>query len=131
NENNHVRDDYSQIMIMSKTFSLTGAAFDAQSKQVLDVDEWLRAFAFESLAGMGDSYGYGLAHNIMFYIRPDDLKAMVFLWDMDYAFVGDPSAALWGGHKVGYVVTASLANQRAYYGHLYDLINTSYSSAYV
>src|SRR5206468_103459 len=50
NENNHVRDDYSQIMTMSKMFSLNGAAIDAQSRQLLDVDEWLRAFAFESLA---------------------------------------------------------------------------------
>jgi hypothetical protein len=130
NENNHVRDDYSGIMTMAKTFSLNGAALDAQSRQVLDVNEWLRAMAVESLAGVGDTYSYGLEHNIMFYIRPTDLKTVVLLWDMDFAWVGSTTAGLWGGNSVAKLISLP-SNQRTYYGHLYDLINTTFNSTYV
>ena len=32
-------------MAMAKTWSLTGAALDARSRQIMDVSEWLRAWA--------------------------------------------------------------------------------------
>ncbi len=46
----------SQIILVSKMFSLNGAALDAQSRQLIDVSEWMRALAVESLAGVADTY---------------------------------------------------------------------------
>jgi len=49
-ENNRRRDDYSPIIELAKAFSLSGAAFHERTNELLDVDQWLRAFAGGSLA---------------------------------------------------------------------------------
>ena len=50
---------------MAKTFSLGSSVFETAIEDVIDVDEWMRVFAFESLGGVGDTYNQGLAHNLM------------------------------------------------------------------
>jgi len=131
NENNHTRDDYSQMMNVAKTFSFSGAALDAMSQQTLDVNEWMRTFAFESIGGIGDSYGIsgGLPHNLMVYIRPEDLKGLAFPWDMDFGFYFGPSAAIMPTGNLG-KIAALPANQRLFYGHLHDLITTTCNGTY-
>ncbi|MDB6032186.1 MAG: hypothetical protein JWM16_2524, partial [Verrucomicrobiales bacterium] len=132
NENNHTVDDYSQLMNVAKTFSFSGAALDAMSQQTLDVNEWMRVFAFQSIGGVGDTYGTGggLPHNFMTYIRPDDLKAMAFSWDMDFGYYLSTSAALLPASNVG-KIAALPANQRLFYGHLLDMLTTTCNTAYV
>jgi hypothetical protein len=132
NENNHTLDDYSQMMNVAKTFSFSGDALNAMSQQTLDVNQWMRVFAFESIAGIGDTYGVGggLPHNFMVYIRPDNLKCLALPWDMDFGYYFGPTAALLPTGNVG-KIAALPANQRLFYGHLLDLITTTCNSAYV
>jgi hypothetical protein len=130
NENNHTRDDYSQMMVVAKTFSFSGAALDDISKQTLDVDEWMRTFAFESIGGIADTYGVSLPHNIMVYIRPEDLKGMAFPWDMDFAYYNAVNSGLFPGANLSKLVNLP-ANQRLFMGHLLDLITTTCNSTYV
>ena len=48
-ENNQAADQWGQMMAFAKMMSLTGTNIDAPSQRLMDVNEWCRAFAFESL----------------------------------------------------------------------------------
>src|SRR2546422_7875679 len=77
-ENNRDQDDYLPLINLAKTFSLSGAALDAQTQQLMDVDEWMRAFAMKTLSGDVDTYNLGYPHNRIIYFRPEDGKALAF-----------------------------------------------------
>lgn len=98
----------------------------------MDVDEWMRLFAMLSLSGVGgDSYGRGLNHNLRLYVPPGDGKVMALPWDMDNSAFGLPAnASLWGGGNLTKVITLP-GNQRRYYGHLLDLIDTTFNTRYM
>ena len=131
NENNHVRDDYSQLIALAKSHSLSGAALDARSRQVMDINEWMRAFAFESLAGVRDTYTYDNLHNFVVYFPPGDPKALAFLWDMDFGFVGATGDPLFGSAANLQKINQLPANLRLFQWHLLDLINSTYNTAYL
>src|SRR6185436_8604001 len=80
-ENHVAADNYSPMIGLAKAFSLTGPALNSQMRQLMEVDEWMRAVAFLSLIGGNDIYTYGNSHNFMIYVRPGDNKAVAFLWD--------------------------------------------------
>ena len=129
-ENNQTGERWDQIMAFNKMMSLNGTAIDGPSQRLMDVSEWARAFAFESLFGMVDSYGFGLGHNFIVYFRPSDGKALAFPWDMDFNFVQAINAPLLPGANVTKLFNLP-ANQRLYYSHLYDLITTTYNTTYM
>ena len=56
-ETNRARDDYSRLIeflsAMSLTGSQTGGPLDLATRELMDVDEWMRVFAAKSLAGRG------------------------------------------------------------------------------
>ena len=61
----------------------TGAAFTEHVSDFIDVDSWLRGFAFGVLNGMGDNFTQGDQHNAMFYVRPSDGRVVFFAKDLD------------------------------------------------
>jgi hypothetical protein len=129
--NNRTEDDYSRIIPMAQAFSLTGASLDTQTQQLMDVDEWMRTFAFESLVGVGDAYFTGgNEHNFRLYVRPADQKVLALPWDWDSSFNLSYSARLVGGANLAKIVNLP-NNLRAYYGHLYDIISTTFNTAYM
>ncbi|MCL5098964.1 MAG: lamin tail domain-containing protein, partial [Candidatus Omnitrophica bacterium] len=130
--NGRERDDYTGLIRFLKSMSLNGAALDAATRQTMDVDEWIRAFAMTSLAGVGgDTYGRGLNHNLKLYVRPSDQKVLAFPWDMDNSAFGlSTSASLWGDGNLTKVIVLP-ANQRLYYGHLLDLMNSTFNTQYM
>ncbi len=129
-ENNQGGDRWDQMMAVAKMFSLTGTNIDAPSQRLLDVNEWCRAFAMESLFGIADSYGFGLGHNFIVYTRPEDGKTLAFPWDMDFDFWNSTSAPLLPSANVTKIFNLP-ANQRLFYSHLYDLTTTTYNTAYM
>jgi hypothetical protein len=129
-ENNQADDRWDQMMELAKMFSLTGTNIDAPSQKLLDVNEWCRAFAIESLFGNSDTYGFGLPHNFMLYFRPADGRALAFPWDMDVSFYLPTSSPLLPNANVTKVFTLP-ANQRLFYSHLYDLVTTTYNPTYM
>jgi len=131
-ENRADLDDYSRVIALNKAFNLTGAALDAQTKQLLDVDEWMRTLAFKAFTGDVDTYTVGLNHNWKIYFRPDNGKALGLLWDMDFTFVQAVTGGFPGaGSPNTYRLTTLPDNYRRYCNHLLDLLTTTMNSAHL
>jgi hypothetical protein len=131
-ENHADADDYSQLIALNKAFSLTGAALETQTTQLLDVDEWMRALAFKAFTGDVDTFTYGLNHNWKVYFRPADGKALGLLWDMDFSFVQAINyAPLGSGSANTYKIAKLPNNYRRFYNHLLDLSTTTVNAAYL
>ncbi|MGJ8642973.1 MAG: lamin tail domain-containing protein [Luteolibacter sp.] len=132
------RDDYSRIIDLNDVFELDGEAFANALDQVADVDQWIRVFAMMSLNGTDDVFSRIWEHNFRFYVRPDG-KVVVMQWDLDRAFrlsTSDASTILPTVNGVG--DPSSIAKlftiprfERLFYGHVDDLINTTFNSTYL
>ncbi|MCK6522906.1 lamin tail domain-containing protein [Myxococcota bacterium] len=128
-KNNEREDNFDGVLTLAKTFSLSGAAFLAEVEAVIDVDQWLRAFAFATLSGAVDNYGGdGAQHNAAFYVRPEDGRVLYFPHDLDY----------YGGWSSGLVNNSDLqrllvdpGHRRAYYGHLQDIISRAFNAEHL
>lgn len=128
-QNNERADDYGRLIDLGQTFALSGSDFLAEAPSVIDVDEWLRAFAFATLSGAVDNYGGdGSQHNGRFYVRPEDQKVLYFPHDLDY--YGGSSGAVVGNGDLSRLLQDP-ANRRAYYGHLQDIIGRAYNDGYL
>ncbi|MES2706602.1 MAG: lamin tail domain-containing protein [Verrucomicrobiota bacterium] len=130
-DTNRDADDYSGIISMLQTFTKTGTAYNTELPQKVDVDEWLRSFAIQTLFGIGDSYSSGSQHNLLVYFRPDDGKAMYFPWDMDFTFDLAATSGVLNNADLNKMIAASPANFRSYYGQLEELCGTVFNSAYM
>lgn len=124
-KSNRWRDDYRGLITFCQAFGQTGEDFDAKVDGVIDVDEWLRGFAFAILSGAVDNYATGFGHNANFYVRPADGRVLYFPYDLDL-YSGSPEDPLVGNSDLAKLI-ASPARARLYYGHLYDIITTAYN----
>ncbi|MCH8921847.1 MAG: lamin tail domain-containing protein, partial [Planctomycetes bacterium] len=135
--NNRAADDYSDIIAVSQALSLVGEALARRIGQVIDVDQWMRTFAVQSLTGPADTYSRsGLHHNISFYVRPSDGspsdgRVLALPWDWDFAFTLSTSASLVGPVSNLNQVINIPANRRLFDGHLLDIINTTFNTDYM
>ena len=128
-ENNRWRDDYQRLMDVAGVLGLSGDAFHEQVGDAIDVDQWLRAFAFGTLSGCVDNYAAGSQHNAQLYVRPGDQRVLYFPHDLDF-FGGSPNSAVVGNGDLKKLI-ADPAKARAYYGHLRDIIETTYNGTYM
>ncbi len=128
-KNNRWRDDYKGLMQFASVFGSNGAAFDMNIENVIDVDEWLRAFAFGVLSGTVDNYAAGSQHNGNFYVRPVDGRVLYFPHDLDF-YGGSPNSPVVPSGDLAKLINDPV-RRRLYYGHLYDIISTSYNSSYM
>ena len=129
-ENNLGDDNYAGLIQLAKAFSLSGAALQQKTSELMDMEQWTRVFAFKSLSGDADTYGFGLPHNHLFYIPPEG-KALTFPWDMDYSWTRSATDGITVGHRIGQIIHSIPAYQRLYLGHLNDIIATSYNTNYM
>jgi hypothetical protein len=128
--NNRSDDDLSAAMDTCKVFGLTGTNFTAQAPRVLDVDEWCRVLAFQSLIGPADAiYTGGTYHNYRLYRRPEDARVLYLPWDWDSCFMRGTTASLYGSGNLTKLFSVPAWN-RAYLNHLYDLIATTCNITY-
>ena len=128
-KNNEERDDFDRIMQFAKAMELTGAAFNTAISTNIDVDQWLRGVAVNALSGAGDSYGGdGAQHNVQFYVRPGDGRVLYFPHDVDAFFQFDRPIVPNGDVTK---LIAVPANARAYYGHVLDILATTYNASYM
>ncbi len=129
-KSNYRRDDFSGLMNFCKTLSLPSDQLKEQIKNVMDVDEVARCMALGSLCGIADSYFTGAVHNLRVFVRPDQ-KVVALPWDMDFVFyAGTTSPVLSAAGKIQQVFQLP-GYQRLYYGHLHDLVNTTFNTGYM
>lgn len=132
-ENHVARDNYAPMIALAKAFSLTGTNLDARTRELVDVDEWMRAVALLGLIGGADMYTFGNSHNLIIYFRPEDGRGMAFPWDLDYSFVQPINQAIPGSGSANTykLITTLPDNYRRYYYHLLDLSNVTGDAAYM
>lgn len=130
-KNKRIRDEYSRVIDMAQTFSLNSSELEEVIDQVIDVDQWMRVFAFESLTGVADTYNQGLAHNLMFYVRPSDQRVLAFPWDLDHAFYYPSNAPIFGKNSNLQKVIAIDRFKRQFLGHLHDIITRAFHVDYL
>ena len=94
----------------------------------MDVSEWMRVFAMEQLGSVADTYLQDKNHNIRVYTRPSDGRVLAFPWDMDGAFSGEPVS--WGRGNLTKVIGRP-PYTRMYYGHMHDMLTTTFNRAYM
>ena len=129
-ENNRERDDYSGLIALSKAMAQSGAALQASTEAIMDLDEWMRAFVIYSLCGINDAYTRGNNHNLIVYQRPEDGRFLACPWDMDFSWVLATNAPLWGDQNLGRITQLS-PNRRLFYCHLIDVIASTYNTDYM
>ncbi|MCX8157923.1 MAG: lamin tail domain-containing protein [Verrucomicrobiae bacterium] len=129
-KNQRASDDYRPIMALGKAFSLSGTALENQTRQLMDLPEWLRAYALITLCGVNDTYTFWLNHNVMIYFRPEDHKAVYLMWDNDFTFTRSATDVIVGGQNLGRIINLP-ANLRQLYAHLQDLMDTYYNTNYL
>ncbi len=112
---------------MTSLFDKSGAAFDQEVHEVLDVDQWLRALAYSCAAGAGDSYYANSQHNGQFYSRPDG-RMLYFPHDIDFAF--SVTRGIFENRELQ-ELTVDHTRRRQYLGHLHDICTTSYNQRYM
>jgi len=133
-KNNRDADDYSGMIRLLDTMGLSGSAYRTAVDEVIDVEQFLRTFAFLNMTGIGDNYGThgsGAWHNAIFYIRPTDGKAMFFPWDMDFTFSNSATSGVTPSSDLNKLISANPANKRAYYGYLRAMIATTFNTRYM
>lgn len=130
-KNNRDADNYAPLVEMLGAYGQSASpSYLADMDRLLDVDQFLRSFAGQILHGIGDNYSSGSQHNGMFYQRPGDDKFLLFPWDMDFAFRQGATSSLTPNGDLSKLLT-SPANRRAYYGHIKNIVDTSFNSAYL
>ena len=130
-ENNRASIDHAQVMALGKALALSGTAQQQECERLMAVDTWLRTVAFQTLAGMVDTYPFDNPHNFMIYFRPEDGRALPFLWDMDFNFGAAATSPLnRATGNLGRLINQPV-HQRRYLAHLRDLIDTTWNVRYL
>jgi len=130
--NNQAEDHFAPAMAVGRLFSLNGAAFEAEAALRLEVNQWLRTMAYQSLVGPNDViYTGSNIHNIRFFSRPEDGRMLYMPWDWDSSFSRSTSAQLIGSGNVAKLVTTNPSNRRIYLNHLHDLVTTTFNTSYM
>ncbi|HAA86803.1 MAG TPA: hypothetical protein DCE22_01010, partial [Verrucomicrobiales bacterium] len=126
-KNNKEANNYEPIMNYAKLFSRSGSDFEREVENVVNVDAWFRGMAYAVLSGAGDNAGAGSQHNGMYYAFPDS-RVMFLPHDMDFAF--SSSRSITANPECSKLVQNE-TRRRIYYGHLQDIITTTYNRSYM
>lgn len=130
-KNNRDEDNYTPLVEMVTQYGQPASAqYLAKMDQLIDVDQFLRAFAVQSLCGLNDNYSTGAQHNAIFYQRPEDGRFLYFPWDMDWSFVRGATSSLTPNGDLQKLLTSE-ANRRAFYGHIHDICHSTFNSSYL
>ena len=131
-ENHRRADHFDELIPFCKMFSLSGIPLRNVIDAVMDVDEWMRVFALESLVGATDTYANGSPHNLQMYASPSDHRILALPYDLDGNFNQDAGAPLWSQDITNLKKIIELpSNRRLFYGHLQEILDTTYHAAYL
>jgi len=134
---NRDRDDYARLIEMAQAFDLTGTAFLTAAEGLIDIDQWLRAYAWTGVVCSFDNYfGSNTPHNHYFYVRPSDNRIVFLPWDNDFHFEcagwhPDPWELKRTPHINDNVLDVDPKYDRAYWGHIHDMLTTTVNASYL
>ena len=128
-KNNRARDDFGPLMGFVSVMDLTGSAFREQLPGVIDVDQWLRAWAYAIANGCQDNFSIDRMHNAYFYRRPSDDRFLYFPHDMDQ-FHTTPTLVS-SNPYLQKIVAADAGWERLYYQHMRNILETSWNPSYM
>ena len=126
-KNNRADDNFDRFIDFAQAFGSSSDFLDVIDEYV-DVDQWLRAFAFSTISGFEDHYGAGSQHNLQLYVRPSDQRVLFFPHDLD-AFYDATLPLNPGGDLRKF--TRDPQNEHMYYGHVHDMIQTTFNEDYM
>lgn len=126
------RDDYSGLINFCKTIDLPTAELAGQIGEAMDIDGWCRYTAMTLLCGIGDSFvSGGLPHNIRMFVPADGRGVTALPWDMDFVFSSGTNSSMLPGARNLSRVIAIPKFRRLYWGHVQDLVNTTFNASYM
>ncbi len=133
-QNAREADDFTGMINVANTMGQpAGATFNTLASQHINVSAWLRACVPATLYGASDNYlgSGGGQHNTLVYFPPGQ-KAVLMPWDLDIVdhSAGATTASLTAGGDVAKFI-ANGPWKRLYYGHLLDILNRSFNTAYM
>lgn len=129
NKNNRLEDDFSRLQEFTEAWGFRTTEFLEQIHEYIDVDQWLRTFAFAHITGHGDNYtSDGAQHNLQLYIRPSDQRVLQMPHDLDAFFsVTNP---LVNNSDLRRLIR-NPEYEHMYYGHVLDMIDTTFNTEYM
>ncbi len=88
------QNDYTNVFALVNTAQTTAPlgsdAYTTALMSATDVEEWFKIDITQHLISNGDSFSYGGGQNAFAY-KPEHDTWKLFLWDVDFAFGGDPN----------------------------------------
>ncbi len=93
-------NEFTNLLELVTVANAAPATYEAGVSQLVDVDQWMRVFAFERIAGNWDSYGMGRGKN-MYAFKQTGAPWRLFPWDVDFTLGGGSNGAndgLWGAN---------------------------------
>ena len=128
-KNNRAQDDYRRLIEFTQAMDLKGDEFLQTIGQVMDVDQWLRVFAFASLASSSQNYATdGIEHDARLYVRPSDGRVLLIPHDLDSP--RNPRRSIVSNGDLRKLI-ADPGNEHMYYGHLHDMMQTTFHEQYL
>ncbi|MDE0830188.1 MAG: CotH kinase family protein, partial [Vicinamibacterales bacterium] len=129
------RDDYSGLIELCQTMDLPTGQLAAEIERVMDVDEWLRYAALNTLCGIRDTYtnplgGLPLWHNVRVFV-PEDGQAVAMPWDGDFVFGAAASSSMLTVNGNFRRILDLPQYTRLYWGHIRDLVTSTFNTAYM
>ena len=126
-KNNRAADNFEPIIRYNQHFGQSGSAFEDGLEEVIDVDGWLRGFAYSAISGAGDGIASGFEHNGMYYARPDG-RVVSLPHDMDFGW--NTGLSIWSNPECS-KLTQDGRRRRIYLGHLHDIISSTWNQGYL
>jgi len=91
-------NNFTNLLDLVTAVNTGGSSYLPRVLATVDVDQWMRTFAFQRIVGNWDSYGMGRGKNMYAYKR-DGMTWKLFSWDVDFALDAGgngPADGLWG-----------------------------------
>jgi hypothetical protein len=128
-------NDYTSLLQLVDAMNISDSnTYTTQVEALVDVDQWMRAFAIEHVVGNWDSYGYRRGKNMYAY-KPQNGKWEMVMWDIDIVFQ-DSGLAIYAPDNGSFLNEPVLRRMykhppfaRAYYRALKDVVDGPMLSA--
>ena len=124
------RDNYEPLINTAKAMGLGGISSVNELEKYIDVNQWVRTWAWLGLVGNDDIYTRIFDHNFRMFSRPSDDRLVAMPWDLDRTFRLSTNSSLIGGENLGAYLNQPTI-KRLFMQHVQHLCQTSFNASYV